>query len=349
MKKILLSHWSTVLLLVVISIFSLFTILSIAPDLFRLQLIYIILGFLIYFLISKIHPSYFKAFSREFYIISAILLFLIFIVGIVVKGSVRWIDLGFFQFQPSEIVKPFLIIFFADRLARQNFSLKNFVIDVLLFFLLAGLVFKQPDLGNFIVYSSIFCLMLIFSRVQLTHLIVFFLIIFLSLPILFLFLKPYQKARIFAFASPENDPQGISYHQIQAVITSGSGGFFGRGIGKGTQTHLLFLPEKQTDFIFASFSEEFGFVGDFVILLCYFLLFFKIISLIGKTKRDFDRLFLVGVFSYLFSQSMIHMGMNIGILPVTGVTLPLFSAGGSSITSVLFTLGMVAFYEKNLI
>lgn len=349
MKNFLTSRLSTIITLIIISILSLFTILSITPELFRVQITYVFLGFFVFFVVSKINPSYFKAFSRGFYIISILLLFLTFAIGIVVKGSIRWIDLGVLQFQPSEIVKPFLIIFFADRLARQNFSLKNFAIDLLFFFCLAGLVFKQPDLGNFIVYSSIFFLMLIFSKVQVSHLISFFLILVFSSPILFLFLKPYQKDRIFAFAKPENDPRGISYHQIQSVVTVGSGGFLGRGIGKGTQTHLLFLPEKQTDFIFASFSEEFGFAGNLVLLLCFFLLFLKILNLIKKTKNDFDRLFLIGVFAYFFTQSMIHIGMNIGVLPVTGVTLPLFSAGGSSITSVLFTLGMVAYYEKNLI
>lgn len=349
MKKILTSRLSTIIILIIISIFSLFTILSITPELFRIQFLYFVLGFAVFFIVSKINPSYFKAFSREFYIVSIFLLFLTFAIGTFVKGSVRWIDLGVFQFQPSEIVKPFLIIFFADRLARQNFSLKNFSIDILLFFFLAGLVFKQPDLGNFVVYSAIFFLMIVFSKVKGAHLASFFLILLLSTPILFLFLKPYQKDRIFGFTKPENDPIGISYHQIQSVITTGSGGFLGRGIGKGTQTHLFFLPEKQTDFVFASFSEEFGFLGDTVLLVCYFLLFLKIVNLIGKTKNDFARLFLIGVFGYIFTQSMIHVGMNIGILPVTGVTLPLFSAGGSSITSVLFTLGMVAFYEKNLI
>jgi rod shape determining protein RodA len=268
-------------------------------------------------------------------------------VGVVVKGSIRWIDFGFVRFQPSEIVKPFLIIFFADRFCQERVNLKSFLFNIFLFIILAGLVFKQPDLGNAIIYSSIFFLMLIFSKVQLGHLLIFIGIILVALPMIFVLLKPYQKARLTSFLDPSLDPQGTAYHQIQSVITVGSGQLVGRGIGKGTQTHLLFLPEKETDFVFASYSEEFGFVGDFILISCYFLIFTKLLLLIPKAKSDFGKFFLIGVFGYLFSQSMIHISMNIGILPVTGVTLPLFSYGGSSITSVLMTLGMVAFYEKN--
>lgn len=347
--KSLTSNWTTIIILVVISIFSLFTILSVKPENFRMQFLYIFAGFVIYILISKINPSYFQAFAREFYLVSVIFLFITFIVGVVVKGSIRWIDFGFVRFQPSEIVKPFLIIFFADRFSAARVDLKSFLLNIFLFLILAGLVFKQPDLGNTIIYSSIFFLMLIFSRVRLGHLLIFLGTILVMLPIIFLLLKPYQKARLTSFLDPSLDPKGTAYHQIQSVITVGSGQLTGRGIGRGTQTHLMFLPEKETDFVFASFSEEFGFAGDFVLISCYFLIFTKLLLLISSAKSDFGKFFLIGVFGYLFSQSMIHVGMNIGLMPVTGVTLPLFSYGGSSITSVLMTLGMVAFYEKSLL
>ncbi len=347
MRKILTSNWTTIIILLIISIFSLFTILSIKPESFKMQLIYIILGFAIYYIVSRINPSYYQAFAKEFYILSVILLFVTFAIGIVIKGSVRWVDFGFVQFQPSEIIKPFLIIFFADRFCHQKNTFKSFIFDIFLFALLAGLVFKQPDFGNFIVYSAIFFLMLAFSKAKIGHLLILLGFVLVFLPLIFSFLKPYQKARLTSFINPQSDPQGNAYHQIQSVITVGSGQFLGQGIGRGTQTHLLFLPEKQTDFIFASYSEEFGFVGDIILLTCYFLLFYKLLYLISVSKTDFNKFFLIGVFGYLFSQSMIHIGMNIGVLPVTGVTLPLFSYGGSSITSVLITLGLVAFYEKD--
>jgi rod shape determining protein RodA len=349
MQKLLNSNWSTIVILLLISIFSLFTILSIQPDLFRSQLTYILLGFIAYFIVSRINPSYFQAFSREFYLISFVLLVITYFWGSISKGSVRWIDFGFFRFQPSEIIKPFLIIYFADRFSKQAVDRKMFTINLLFFLALAGIIFKQPDLGNVIVYSSIFFSMLLFSKIKLKQVMIFIVAVAVVTPIFFSLLKPYQIGRLTSFINPSLDPQGTAYHQIQSVVTVGSGGLTGRGIGKGTQTHLLFLPEKQTDFIFASFSEEFGFIGDMLLLLCYFTIFLKILGLVARSKTQFSRLFLIGVIAYIFFQSMIHIGMNIGILPVTGVTLPLFSAGGSSIASVLFTLGMVAYYERNLI
>ncbi len=191
--------------------------------------------------------------------------------------------------------------------------------------------------------------MLIFAKIKTKQILKFALAIVLSLPIIFSLLKTYQKDRLLSFLNPSADPQGTAYHQIQSVITVGSGGLAGRGIGRGSQTHLLFLPEKQTDFICASFSEEFGCIGAMLLISLYFTLNLKLLTLVAKTKEQFDRLFLIGVFAYIFFQSTVHIGMNLGIMPVTGVTLPLFSYGGSSIVSVLFTLGMVAYYEKNLV
>ncbi len=350
MRKIFASPWMTIVILVIISILSLFTILSVAPSLFRIQLIYFILGFGIYYLVSRIHPEYFRYFSRSFYIISFILLLITFLVGVLIKGSIRWINIpGIGQFQPSEIIKPLFIVFFADRFSKKNLNLNKIVLNIFLFSLLAGLVFKQPDLGNFIVYSAIFLFILFFSKAKKSYLTLIIFIGITAFPLVFLSLKPYQKSRLTSFLHPERDPQGTAYHQIQSVVAVGSGGLFGRGIGRGTQTHLYFLPEEHTDFIFAAYSEEFGLVGDLALLICYFYLFLKLIFLISRSKQEFEKLLLIGIFAYLYSQSIIHICMNIGLLPVTGITLPLFSAGGSSITSVLFTLGLVAFFERNLV
>lgn len=336
-------------MLIIISILSSFTILSLKPEIFKNQVAYFILGFIIYFLVAKIHPSYFQYFSKLFYVASVLILALTLIAGVIVRGSVRWIDLGIVRFQPSEIVKPFLIVFFANELSHLQNNLKFFLREVIFFAIMAILIFKQPDFGNFLVYSLIFATMIFFSRIKTSYVVLFFAVVLLIIPVTSLFLRQYQRDRIAAFLNPGFDPQGISYHQIQSIISVGSGGLTGQGIGRGTQTHLLFLPEKETDFVFASFAEEFGFVGSFVLLSGYFFLFFKLIRLMSGARREFDRLLLVGVFGYLFFQTFIHVGMNIGILPVTGITLPLFSAGGSSITSVLFTLGLVAFYERGVV
>lgn len=349
MDKFWKSPGFTLVVLLTISFLSAFTVLAVSPKSFSVHLSYIILGFIIYFVVRKINPEYFRFFAAFFYVGSILLLASTLIFGILVKGSIRWIEFGSIRFQPSEVVKPFIIIFFANNFARAKNSWLWFLKQIGLFFLVFILIFKQPDLGNAVVFFFIFFLILFFSRFPLKRTIIVVLLVIFLAPVGFWSLKSYQKARLTSFLNPQGDPQGTAYHQIQSKIAVGSGGLKGRGIGLGKQTRLKFLPEKETDFIFASFAEQFGFFGCLLLVSCYLFLFMKILFLMSVVRDNFSLLLLVGVFAYLSSQTFIHIGMNLAILPVTGLTLPLVSTGGSSVISVFFTLGQVAFFERNLV
>lgn len=278
--------------------------------------------------------------SSHLYVICIILLILPLIIGEVTRGVIRWIPLGPFSFQPSEVVRPFLILF----LAYLTANFKKIKILPYLFYLglPIGLIVIQPSLGVAILTSVSFVGVIVASSIEKKKL-VFLGLGFLSLlPLLWLMLAPYQKARIVGFLNPYNDPHGGGYNSIQSMIAVGSGELWGRGIGKGFQTQLDFLPEKHTDFIFAAIGEEMGFVGVLIVFVAYTVLFLRIIKAIEYAKDYKMRLFASGVFLSLLFETCVHIGMNVGLLPITGVTLPLLSGGGSSFLATMIMLGMVA-------
>jgi rod shape determining protein RodA len=189
--------------------------------------------------------------------------------------------------------------------------------------------------------------MLVASNISLKKILLLFLIGALIIPTSWFFMHDYQRERIISFASPEHDPQGIGFHAIQSTIAVGSGGLYGRGLGRGTQSRLQFLPEFRTDFIFAFIAEELGFIGSTIVLTLYAVIIFLILRIINLSTSRFGELICVGVLSMMGIQIFINIGMNIGILPITGITLPLLSYGGSSVVSILLCLGLVASVAKN--
>jgi rod shape determining protein RodA len=209
------------------------------------------------------------------------------------------------------------------------------------------MVLKQPDLGNAIVYFSFWIVIIFISgfKVWLVPIIICLTVLFI--PLFWRFLKDYQKERIVSFLNPQSDPLGIGYNAIQAMVAVGSGGFWGLGLGRGTQSHLLFLPEYHTDFIFASFSEEFGFIGVLLLIFLYCLILTRIIVIGINSQDKFGLLVSGGIFGVLFTQFFINVGMNIGLLPITGITLPLVSYGGSSLLSFAILLGIASNIAKN--
>ncbi len=326
---------------VIVYFLGLTILLSIAPSLFKTQLIYGFLAFGVFWIFSGIDYRIYLPLANIFYIGSMAFLLLTFLLGEATRGSVRWIDLGLFRLQPSEIIKPLLVIFVASSYARANFNLKKFILISGVFFLPLLFVLKQPDLGNAIVYFSFWFGILFVSGFKpiLTPIIALVGIVFM--PIFWRFLKSYQKERILSFIDPSSDPLGIGYNVIQAVVTVGSGNLLGRGLGRGTQSHLLFLPEFYTDFIFASFSEELGFIGVIILLFFYLMILLRILRIIKKAPDKFGALIVTGAFMIIFTQTFINIGMNIGILPITGITLPLVSYGGSSLLSMAILLGII--------
>ncbi len=325
------------------------TLLSLSPDLFYAQLVYALISILGFFLFMRIDFDLYHYLDRIIYVACMILLAMTFL-GSSVRGSVRWITFGPLQLQPSELIKPFFLVSISSFLVRFPPTKPKWLLMHLGLFLIPFLlIFKQPDLGNAIVYLSTWVALIMAAGLPL---IVFALAVVggtVIMPLGYRLLHEYQRLRIQTFINPLLDPRGAGYNAIQAMIAVGSGQLFGRGFGRGTQTLLKFLPEFHTDFIFASFTEEFGFMGGFVLLLLFFVLLWQLLQVAQKqppTSMSF--LYLVGFFTLIFTHVIINIGMNMGVVPITGITLPFVSSGGSSLLSLWVGLGIVfASFQKN--
>jgi len=322
--------------------FSLTIIFSLNPSLFSSQALFFLLGFLLFFVFSFLDwEDFLKSLTIPLYFLSLLFLGLTFL-SLEIRGSHRWFNIFGLNLQPSELIKPFLIANFAQFIALFPAKKgKNFLINLFLIAVPVFLIFKQPDLGNAILYLGTWLMMIFAAPINWLPVACCLLPVACCGPFFWHFLKDYQQLRILSFLNPQSYSQTASYHSLQAKITIGSGQFLGKGLGKGTQSHLKFLPEYHTDFIFASLCEELGFLAGLIILLCYFFLLLKILKSASESESLFSQLFLIGVFSQLFLQIFINLGMNLGLVPITGVTLPLISYGGSSIVSTLIALGMV--------
>jgi rod shape determining protein RodA len=328
--------------LVLIQVLSLVTIWSTVPNLFLTQLAFVIVGIIIVCLIARSDITLLFNLSTFLYIASIVLLLITLFVGRNIRGSVRWIDLGFFSLQTSEIVKPFLAIFYASYLSRlQTINWRQCFLFLGLAMIPVILVAIQPDLGSALTLTFLPVALLAFSGQFKRLFLLGIIFLMIVVPLESKLLKPYQRQRLETFINPYTDPQGAGYNVIQATIAVGSGGVLGKGVKLGTQSHLNFLPERHTDFIFASFVEEFGLIGAGVLFLSYYAIFHY--SLLGyKNLKDkaHSALCLAIFFLFLF-QSVVNIGMNLGIMPVTGITLPLFSYGGSSLLSFSILIGLL--------
>ena len=322
---------------------SLIVLSSLDIELFQSQLIFSILGILMFFIVSSLHIQSLRNLHILFYICSLILLVSLFLVGVEVRGARRWIEFFGVRIQFSELVKPALILAFASLLSRWRgkVSLVNLLTSGALFIPIAFLLLRQPDLGSALIYAVTFVSMLFFGGMGMWYIIVGLLFTTISLPLIWRLLAEYQRNRIITFINPKHDPQGIGYNAIQSAIAVGSGLLLGRGLGRGVQSQLQFLPERHTDFIFATLSEEFGFLGSCVLLTVYFLLFFRILQIARNTDDLFELYTIIGIFMLLLSQTFMNIGMNVGLVPIAGVTLPLLSYGGSSLISTMVLLGIV--------
>ena len=235
-----------------------------------------------------------------------------------------------------------IILFYSSHLIKiqkiSGFTLLKLIVTFLPIF---ALIFLQPDLGNAIIYISLFIGLLIIAGTNISHLLSGAATLLLFLPLIWARLLGYQRQRLISFINPQLDPLGAGYNAIQSVIAIGSGGLIGLGLGRGNQSRLLFLPEYQTDFIFASLIESLGFAGGLILLGLYFLMLFWILLVALKSSNLLGRFIAVGIFCQIFSQVIINVGMNMGLLPITGITLPLLSYGGSSIVSTYISLGLI--------
>lgn len=332
------------LILPVIIIFFLgdLTLFSIDSSLAKSQLVFFLIGFLIFFLISKANFIVWSSLTVPFYIFSLAILVLTFVIGRVTRGAYRWIQVGSFSFQSAELVKPLLILCFSWIICKfPSKKFKNVAIQFLFFLIPFFLIFKQPDLGTGLIILFIWLGTNIAFGFKRSYLLVGAFFILFLFPFFWKILAAYQKERIFSFLNPMRDPLGSGYNLLQSKIAVGSGQLLGKGLGSGTQSQLKFLPERQSDFIFATLAEEWGFLGSFLLIFLYFILLFRIIKIASGTNDNFGFAICLGVFLMIFCQTAINIGMNVGILPITGITLPLVSAGGSSIISTMASMGLV--------
>lgn len=339
--------WLIVIPIVILLTFSLVTLSSIEPSVFKAQFSFTILSFVMLFAFSQINPAIYRKFSPLIYIGSIILLTAVLLFGSEARGSVRWFMVFGVGIQFSELLKPFLAISFASYLAYLNsYSFKSFIASGMLVAPIFLLVFLQPDLGNALLYAFVVLGALLIYGYPFKWFVAGFLIWLASLPFLWLLLHDYQRNRVLTFINPSRDPLGTSYNAIQAVIAVGSGMILGRGLGQGTQATLRFLPEHHTDFIFATISEELGFLGSIIIILCFIIIFYRLLVIVRNADDKFAKLFSSIVFLLIFVHFFVNIGMNIGIVPIVGVTLPFVSYGGSSLLSNFILLGMLFAVNK---
>ena len=326
--------------------------LSVAGDVdyFLKQLIFVLLGLGIMLFTAFLDYRHIEKYSTALYFITAIILFSVLLFGASVRGTAGWLSFGVFQVQPVEVAKVTLIIFLASFISKKKSELGEWtrvIASLILSAVLIFLVLRQPDLGSSLVLAAIWGGMLFASGLRAKHLITLFLLGAVLVSSGWFALADYQKERINTFIHPESDPRGSGYNVLQAIVAVGSGGISGKGIGHGSQSQLNFLPEKHTDFIFAVIAEELGLTGAFFVIGLYLALLYRI-KRIGDTAGDnFGYLVAVGVLVMFFSHIAINIGMNIGLLPVTGLPAPLLSYGGSSLFSMLFSLGLLlSIYQR---
>ncbi len=335
-------NWPITLCSIFLLSVGILVIYSSSKELAFQQVMFGMFGFLIFLLVSQFDYRSTQSFILPFYITTIILLLAVLILGIETRGVLRWIPLGIINIQPSEFAKPALILLLAKFWTKNYPSWKNILKSLMWTFPFILLIFKQPDLGSLLSILAIWFLMLFASGVSIRKIAILGLLILFVIPFSWLSLVPYQKERIIGFLSPESDPLGKGYNLIQSQIAVGSGQILGRGLGRGTQSRLQFLPEFRTDFIFASIAEEMGFLGSFMIILIYLILFIYCFKVAEKAFDRFGYLTVVGVLAMLLFQTSVNIGVNVGLLPITGITLPLISYGGSSLLATYFSLGLVA-------
>ncbi len=324
-------------------------------SLFKKQILFLAISLFLMFVVSIIDWSFLKENSYIIllaYLLCCLLLGGLFLFAGKIRGVKSWYKIGLFSLDPVEFTKIVLLFLLAKYFSSRHvemYKISHIIVSGIYVFIPSLLIFFQPDLGSVLVLLSLWLGILIISGIQLKH----FLILVLIGLLVFLFawfnlLKPYQKARIMDFLFPQfSNSLDIGWNQRQSKIAVGSGGLFGKGIGKGSQTQYGYLPETETDFIFASLAEETGLVGVLIILLLFGVLIWRVVKIAIKSRFNFYRFFTIGYATLLLSQLFIHIGMNIGFLPIIGISLPFVSYGGSGLVTFFTGLGILQSIKRN--
>ena len=301
------------------------------------------IAMVVMWVISRIPPQKLMSFAIPLYIVGIILLVAVFLFGIKVNGARRWLSIGFTRVQPSEIMKiamPLMLAWYFHKY-EATLKLKHYGIAALLLLVPFGLVAKQPDLGTALLIGAAGFYVIFFAGLPWKIIVGLIAAAGAAAPVLWNMLHDYQQKRILTLIDPTTDPLGSGYHIIQATIAIGSGGAFGKGFLNGTQTHLEFIPEKHTDFIFAVYSEEWGLLGNATLLFLYTLLIGRGLMIASAAPTTFSRLLAGAITLGFFTYAFINMGMVSGILPVVGVPLPFMSYGGTALVTLFLGIGML--------
>lgn len=316
---------------------------SLAPR----QLLWLAIALGLYFCLSGLDMRFIRRTSvvMSMYVLAFILLVLVLLIADPVLGARAWFSFGPVSFQPADFAKLALLVLLAKYLSRRHVEINDFrhiIVSGAYAFTLALLILVEPDMGNAIIFGTLWLGMMLVSGLSKKHLAVLGLIACIAAASLwFGGLKPYQRTRVVSFINPASDIRGSGYNAYQAKIAVGSGELFGKGIGYGTQSKLRFLPEYQTDFIFAAFAEEWGFVGVVLLFLVYGLLFARLIQIARVAATNFDTFLTLGVLILFAAHVVLHTGISLGLLPVTGTTIPFMSSGGSHLVLEFAALGII--------
>jgi rod shape determining protein RodA len=337
------------LLLACIGLFNLYSMTAesqgAGTPLYLKQFYWMLIGLAVMMVIALIEYRFYSDLAYVVYSVAIFCLLAVFGYGIITSGAQRWIKIGSISFQPSEFVKLSVILalakFFHRPPARKGYSLMDLWIPFVILLLPLVLILKQPDLGTAIIIFLIFFSIVLFVKIQWSSLLILVMGGVGVLPVLWNFLKEYQKKRIITFFNPDLDPLGAGYHIIQSKIAVGSGGILGKGFMNGTQCKLGFLPEQQTDFIFSALTEEWGLVGSLFVVSLYFALILWGLRIAVQSKDRFGAIVAFGVASMIFWHVFINIGMVLGIMPVVGIPLPLLSYGGSFLVSTMIGVGLL--------
>lgn len=309
------------------------------------QLISLALGIVCVVVLIKTPPAVLRATSRTWYFVALALLVLVLFFGSAIRGTRGWFNFGTFNFQPVEFAKIALLLVLARTIDLRGRIFKSglfFFGTAIVAFALVILVLLQPDLGSALVLVGLWILLILYVGTKRG-----FILLLLGTTVAvaalswLVFLKPYQKDRFSSFVQPERDPLGSGYNVQQSIIAVGDGKFFGRGLGYGPQNQLNFLPERQTDFVFAVIGEELGFLGVAALFVCFFVIGWRVWRITVRARDDYTLVLVFGTFGLWFIQATVNLGATVGVLPVTGITLPFVSYGGSSLIANFILLGIV--------
>ncbi|MBI1261260.1 MAG: rod shape-determining protein RodA [Rhizobiales bacterium] len=347
--KLIEFNWGFLLLLAAIASIGFAMLYSVADGSFSpwalRQMIRFAVGAGVLLVVAMIDLRLWMQLAYPIYGVALALVAAVDIFGVTGMGAQRWLDVGPIQLQPSEIMKIALLLalarYFHGLTLEEVSRLRNLVIPLLIIIIPVGLVVKQPDLGTAILLTASGAVIFFAAGLRWRYFIISGAAVLAAVPIVWSRLHDYQRNRVFTFLDPERDPMGAGYHILQSKIALGSGGVFGKGFMQGTQSHLNFLPEKHTDFIFTMLGEELGLVGGLLLLSLYFIVLMFSLNVSLDCRNQFGRLLSLGVSVTFFFYVFINTAMVMGLLPVVGVPLPLVSYGGTSMLSLMFAFGLL--------